>query len=135
VALRSQDDLKSESKVKTDVDHDKTTVKGKSTTTIEDDHAVATAGSATAYSVTARPGVDLASHSGEEVELNAVLIDARKGGDKDADITIKDNTKIDRDHAPDSKVESKTKAEVARGPLPQLMATSVKSVGRACSAQ
>jgi hypothetical protein len=132
----SGEELKSKSKVKTDVDDDKTTVKGKSTTKIDDDdRAVATAGAAIAYAVTPRPGVDLASHAGEEVELNAVLIDARNGGDKDADITIKDNTKIDRDNAPDSKVESKTKAEVARGPLPQLMATSVKSLGRACSAR
>jgi len=129
------DDLKSKSRVKTDVDGDKRTVKDKSKTTIDDDHAIATAGSATAYTVTPRAGVDLASHVGQEVELNAALIDARKGGDKDAEIKIKDDTKIDREHAPDSKVESKTKAEVARGPLPQLMALSVKSLGRPCSAR
>jgi len=131
----SGDDLKSKSRVKTDVDGDKTTVKDRSKTTIDDDHAVATAGSATAYAVTPRAGVDLASHVGQEVELNAALIDARKGGDKDAEIKIKDDTKIDREHAPDSKVESKTKADVARGPLPQLMALSVKSLGRPCSAR
>ncbi len=129
------DDLKSKSRVKTDVDGDKTTVKDKSKTKIDDDHAVATAGSATAYAVTPRAGVDLASHVGQEVELNAALIDARKGGDKDAEITIKDDTKIDREHAPDSKVQSKTKADVTRGPLPQLMALSVKSLGRPCSAR
>jgi hypothetical protein len=132
----SGEDLKSKSKVKTDVDDDKTTVKGKSTTKVDnDDHGVATAGSATRYAVTPRSGVDLASHAGQEVEINAVLIEARKGDDKDADIKIKDNTKIDREDAADSKVQSKTKAEVARGPLPQLMAMSVKSLGRACSVQ
>jgi len=129
------DDLKTKSKVKTDVDDDKTTVKGKSTTKLDDDHSVATSGTAAAYAVTPRSGVELASHAGEEVEINAVMIEARKGGDKDADVTIKDRTTIDRDNAPDSKVESKTKAEVPRGPLPQLMATSVKSLGRRCSAQ
>jgi len=130
----SGEDLKSTSKTKTDVDGDKRTVTGKSTTKIDgDDHAVATAG--TAYTVTARSGVDLASHAGEDVEISAVLIDASKGGDKKADITIKDDTKIDREDAPDSKVQSKSKAEVARGPLPQLMAVSVKSLGRACSAR
>jgi hypothetical protein len=131
----SGEDLKSKTTTKTDVDEDKTTVKGKSTTKIDnDDRAVATAG--TAYTVTARSGVDLASHAGEDVEISAILIEARsKGGDKKADITIKDETKIARDDAPDSKVQSKSKAEVARSPLPQLMAVSVKSVGRACSAQ
>ena len=79
--------------------------------------------------------MDLASHAGEEVEISAVMVDARKGGDKDAEVKIKENAKIDREDAPDSKVQSKTKADVARGPLPQLMAMSVKSLGRGCSAQ
>ena len=132
----SGDELKSKSTVKTDVDDDKTTVKGRTTTKVDDgDRPVATAGAAAAYAVTPRSGVDLSSHAGQEVEINAVMIDARKGGDKDADITIKDKTTIDREDAPDSKVESKTKADVARGPLPQLMAISVKSLGRACSVQ
>jgi len=132
----SGEDLKQKSKVKTDVDDDKTTVKGKSTTKIDDDKSVATSGSAAAYAVSPRSGVELASHAGEEVEITAVMVDARtKGGDKEADVTIKDQTKIDRDNAPDSKVQSKTKAEVARGPLPQLLASSVKSLGRSCAIQ
>lgn len=132
----SGEDLKQKSKVKTDVDDDKTTVKGKSTTKIDDDKSVATSGSTAAYAVSPRSGVELASHAGEEVEITAVMVDARtKGGDKEADVKIKDQTKIDRDNAPDSKVQSKTKAEVARGPLPQLLASSVKSLGRPCSIQ
>jgi hypothetical protein len=130
------DELTSKSKVKTDVDDDKTTVKGKSATKIDDDHdAVATSGSETTYAVTPRSGIDLASHAGEEVELGAVLIDARKGDDKKADVKVKEDTKIDRDSAPDSKIERESKAEVARGPLPQLMAVSVKSLGRSCAGQ
>jgi hypothetical protein len=130
------DELTSKSKVKTDVDDDKTTVKGKSATKIDDDHdAVATSGSETTYAVTPRSGIDLASHAGEEVELGAVLIEARKGDDKTADVKVKEDTKIDRDGAPDSKVERESKAEVARGPLPQLMAVSVKSLGRSCAGQ
>lgn len=129
----SGDDLTSKSKVKTDVDKNDTTVKGRTETKIDNDHhGVATAGSSAAYAVSPRQGVDLAGHAGEEVEISAVMIDARKGGDKEADVTIKDRTTVDRDNAPDSKVQSKTKAEVARGPMPQLMAMSVKSLGRAC---
>jgi len=128
------EDLKSKSKVKTDVDEDNTTVKSRTDTKVDnDDHAVATSGAASSYAVTPRAGVDLAAHAGEEVEIGAVMIDARKGGDKDADLKIKENTKIDRDDARDSKEKSTTKAEVSRGPLPQLMAMSVKSLGRSCS--
>jgi hypothetical protein len=123
------DDLKSKSTVKTDVDHGKKTVEGKSTTKVDNDHAIATAGATTVYAVTPRSGVDLASHAGQEVELTAALIEAGKGK---AEVKFKDDTKIDREKAPDSKVESKSKAEVARGPLPQLMAVSVKSLGHAC---
>jgi len=130
------DDFKSKSKVKTDVDDHDTTVTSRSTSKIDnDDHAVATAGNATAYAVSPRAGVDLASHAGEEVEIGAVMVDARKGGDKDAEVKIKENTKIDRENAPDSKAQTKTKADIARGPLPQLMAISVKSLGRGCSGQ
>ena len=130
------DDLKSKTKVKTDVDDDNTTVKGKTTTKVDgDDHRVATSGTNAAYAVTPRAGVDLVSHAGEEVEISAVMVEARKGGDKEADVTIKDKQKVDRDNAPDSKSQTKTKAEIARGPLPQLLATSVKSLGRSCSIQ
>lgn len=125
-------DLKSKSTVKTDVDHGKKTVEGKSTTKIDDDRAIGTAGATTAYAVTPRGGVDLASHAGQEVELTAALIESGKGK---AEVKFKDDTKVDREHAPDSKVESKSKAEVARGPLPQLMAVSVKSLGHACDLQ
>ena len=130
------DDLKSKTKVKTDVDGDNTTVTGKSKTKVDgDDHGVATSGTNAAYAVTPRAGVELASHAGEEVEISAVMVEARKGGDKEADVTIKDKQKVDRDNAPDSKAQTKTKAEIARGPLPQLLATSVKSLGRSCSIQ
>ena len=126
------DDLKSKSTRKTDVDNGKKTVEDKSETKIDNDHATATSGATTAYAVTARNGVDLASHAGQEVELTAALIEAGKGK---ADLKIQDDTKVDRKDAPDSKVESKSKAEIARGPLPQLMAVSVKSLGHACGAQ
>ena len=123
------DDLKAKSVVKTDVDDGKRTVEGKSKTKIDDAHPIATGGATTAYAVTPRGGVDLASHVGQEVELSAALIEAGKGK---AEVKFQDDTKIDREDAPDSKVQNKSKAEVARGPLPQLMALSVKSLGRPC---
>jgi len=125
-------DLKSKSTVKTEVDNGKRTVEGKSKTKIDDDHALATSGGTTTYAVTPRSGVELASHAGQEVELTGALIEAGKGK---AEVKLKDDKKIDRKDAPDSKVQNTSKAEVARGPLPQLMAVSVKPLGRACEVQ
>ena len=126
------DDLKSKSTIKTEVEDGKRTVEGRSKTKIDDDHATATAGATTAYAVTPRSGVELASHAGQEVELTGALIEAGKGK---ADVKFKDETKVDRKDAPDSKVQNTSKAEVARGPLPQLMAVSVRPLGRACEVQ
>jgi len=129
----SGEDLTSKTKVKTDVDDDETKVKSKTETKIDGDgKKVGTAGSITSYVVMPRDGVDLAAHAGQEVEISAVMVDARTGGDKDAEVKIKETTKVDTDHAPDAKIESKTKAEVPRGATPRLMAMSVKSLGRTC---
>ena len=125
-------ELTATNKVEKDVDGDKTKVKSKQSTKLDDgDHKVATSGAS--YLVTPHEGVDLAAHAGQQVELTAIMIDARKGDDKTADVKIKENTHIDREDAPDSNVKSQTKAEVPRGATSQLMAMSVKSLGRSCA--
>lgn len=131
----SGEDLTSKTKTKTDVDDDGKSVKSKTATKIDSDDkkSVGTSGTVAAYTVLPRDGVDLAAHSGEEVELTAVLIDARSGGDKDAEVTIKEKTKVDTDDAPDAKVQSKTKADVPRGATPRLTAMSLKPLGRSCT--
>jgi hypothetical protein len=129
----SGEDLKTKSKVKTDVDSDDTKVKSKSATKVDKDDRVGTTGALTTYAVLPRDGVDLAAHAGEEVELTAVMIDPRDGNDKEADVKVKETTKIDPDDAPDTKVQNKTKLEVTRGATARLMAMSVKSLGRSCS--
>lgn len=124
-------DLTSKSKVKTDVDKDDTTVKGKTQTKVDnDDHkTVGTSGTVTPYTVTAREGVNLAAHAGDQVEITAVMVDAKTGGDDTADVKIKERTKVDNDDSPDAKVQSKTKAELPRGASNRLMALSVRSIG------
>jgi hypothetical protein len=130
----SGEDLEAKTKVKTDVDDDDTTVKSKTATKIDkSDDTVGTSGAAVTYAVSPRQGVDLATHAGEEVEITAVMVDARDGGDKDADVKIREKTKVDNDDAPDAKVQSTTKAELPRGAANRLMAMSVKSLGRSCS--
>jgi hypothetical protein len=128
------EDLKSKTTVKTDVDRDDTTVKSETATKIDNtDKSVGTAGAVMTYTVMPKDGVSLVSHAGQEVEITGVVVDARKGGDDDAEVKIKENTKVDVDDAPDAKAKSTTKVEVPRGASAQLMAMSVKPLGRSCS--
>lgn len=130
----SGEDLTSKTKTKTDVDGDDTSVKSKTATKVDnDDKSVGTTGTVTAYAIMPRDGVDLASHSGKEVEITGVMLDPRTGGDKDAQVTIKEKTTVDTDDAPDAKVQSKTKVDLPRGATPRLTAMSVKSFGRSCA--
>lgn len=128
-------DAESKSKIKTDVDKDDTSVKAKSRTEIEHgDHSVGTTGLSSTYAVTPRAGVDLAAHANEQVEITAVMVDAaKKGGDDDAKVKVNEKTKAENENAPDGKAKSTTKLDIPRGPLPQLMAMSVKTVAPSCS--
>lgn len=125
------EDLKTTSQVKTDVDKDETAVKGKTTAKIDgdDDHGIGTTGTVGIYEVSARDGVNLASHAGHQVQIAAVMVDAGHG---DADVKIKDRTKVDRDDAPDSKAKSTTKLNIDKGATPKLAAVSVNDVSPTC---
>ena len=94
--------------------------------------AVGTSGAVSAYSLSARDGVDLKTHIGQRVEITGVEIAA---GDKDddAEVAVKEETKIERDDAPDDKITSRTEAKVARGPAPKLAVTSVKMLSSTCT--
>ena len=54
-------------------------------------------------------------------------------GDDDAEVTIREETRIKRDNAPDTKVKSKTKAELPRGAHARLSVVSVKPLPGACN--
>jgi hypothetical protein len=122
-------EIESNSKVKTDVDKDKTTVRGK-TETKANDGAVATAGSASTFLLVPGNNVDLASHVGERVNLTAIMVKAGKG---DADVKIKDKTKVDPENAPDAKSQSKTKLELPRSPAGQYTVMSITPTGTRCA--
>jgi len=125
--------LESKSKIKTDVDGNDTKIREQSRTEIEDGKTTAgTSGRIAAYDVSPRAGVDLAAHLNEQVEISAVMIDAKKGDD-DAKVKIKDQTKTENEDAPDGKAKSTTKVEVPRGAAPRLMAMSVKTVSGTCT--
>jgi hypothetical protein len=129
------EDLEARTKTKIDVDKDETEVKTKSRTEVEhedDEKPVGTAGAVTTYELMPKDGVNLTPHVGHRVEITAVALD-KKDGDDDAEIDIQTRTKIEREDAPDSKVKSKTEAELPRGAHNRLTVVSVKHVAPTCT--
>ena len=126
----SGDELTAKSTVKTDVDKDDTSIKGKSSAKIEnDDKSVGTSGVVGVYQLTGRDGVNLTSHVGHQVEIAAVMVEAGKG---DADVKIKDATKTRTEDAPDSKEKTTTKVDIDRGASPRLAVVSISDIGDTC---
>ena len=121
--------VETNSKVKTDVDKDKSTVKGK-TETKADHGAVATTGSTSTFLLVPGNNVDLASHVGEQVQISAITVNPGHG---DADVKIADKTKVETEHAPDTKSQSKTKLELPRSAAGQYTVMSVTSTGGRCA--
>jgi hypothetical protein len=127
-------EVTTKSKVETDVDNHGKDVKTKSESEIDRDasrHA-GIAGLKGSYELTPQQGVDLASHVGHQVQITAVALD-RKKGDDDAKVKIEEETKIDRDNAPDSKVKTRTEATLARGDQSKVVVLSAKTLAPTCS--
>ncbi|SRR5712691_1208885 len=123
-------EIETNSKVKTDVDKDKTTVRGK-TETKANGGAVATAGSTSIFMlVPGNSNVDLASHVGERVNISAIMV---KPGHGNADVKIRDKTKVDAENAPDAKSRSTTKLELPRTPAGQYTVLSITPTGDRCA--
>ena len=74
--------------------------------------------------------VDLASHVGERVQISAISV---KAGHGDADVKIKDKTKVDTENAPDAKSRSTTKLELPRTPAGQYTVLSITPTGTRCA--
>ena len=121
-------ELQTNSKVKTDVDKDKTTVNGKTET--KADGRVATSGSSSTFLLVPGNNVDLASHVGEQVQISAITVNAGHGN---ADVKIREKTKVDPEHAADSKANSKTKLELPRSSAGQYTVMSITSTGQPCA--
>jgi hypothetical protein len=132
----SGEDLEAKSKTKIDVDDDETEVKTKTRTEVErddDDKPVGTAGAVTSYELMPKEGVNLTPHVGHTVEITAVAVDKKSATDDDAEVEMKTETKVQREDAPDSKIKSKTEAELPRGANNRLTVVSVKHVSPSCS--
>jgi hypothetical protein len=74
--------------------------------------------------------VDLASHVGERVNITAIMV---KQGRGDADVKIKDKTKVDPENAPDAKSRSTTKLELPRSSAGQYTVMSITPTGTRCA--
>lgn len=128
------EDLKSKSKTKTDVDDDETEVRTRTKTEVQNpEEAVGTAGAVTTYELMPKDGVNLTPHVGHTVEITALMLDPKSATDDDAEVEVRTKTKVKRDDAPDTKVKSKTEAELPRGELGRLTAISVKHVSPSCT--
>ena len=122
------DDLTTKTKIKTDVDDEKTKVEAKSETKGND--AVHAADAVSTYLLLATPKIDLAPHVGQQVRIAALQVEKGHG---DAEVKIKDETKVDRDNARDSKSTSTTKLELPRSPNSAYTVVSVTGLGKACT--
>jgi hypothetical protein len=124
----SGDDLTSKTTVKTDIDKDKAKVDAKSET--KGNEAVATAGAVSTYALLAAPDVNLTSHAGQQVRISALQVEKGHG---DADVKVKDQAKVEREDAPDSKAKTKTKVELPKSPNGAYTVVSVTSLGMPCA--
>jgi hypothetical protein len=78
------------------------------------------------------PGnVSLTSYVGQRVQIAAAAV---KPGHKDAEVTVKGETKVDPERGRERTERSKTKVEIERGPLGQYTVVSVKPLGGTCAA-
>jgi hypothetical protein len=126
--VASGNDLSTKSRVKTDVDKDKTRVEGKTET--KGNKPIATAGNIATYALLAAPDVNLAPNVGQQVRISAIQVEKGHGN---ADIKIKDQSKVERENAPDSKSNSRTKVELPRSPNGAYTVVSVMPLGMPCA--
>ena len=124
------EEVNSKTRTKTEVDRDESRVRSETRTKAEGDHDRVGSGTVVLYNLNPRAGVDLATHVGQQVQVTAILFDR---GKEDADVKIKEDTKVDREHGSDGKSRTESKINVERGDGPRLNVISVKSLGQSCT--
>jgi hypothetical protein len=130
----TSDEVTTRSKVKTETDDNGADVSTRARTDVERDGdvAVGTSGLTATYELTPQQGVNLSAHVGRQVMVTALALSA-KNGDDDAEITVREKTKVERDDAPDARARTETRAEVPRGDQAKVTVVSVKPTGAACT--
>jgi hypothetical protein len=128
----TSDEVTTRSRAKTDVDDDGDRVTTSTRTRVETDDrkAVGTAGLTTIYELTPQQGINLTGHVGHQVQITAIALTGKKG---DAEVTVTEQTRVQREDAEDAKVQTRTKADIPRGAANRFTVISVKSLGTPCS--
>jgi hypothetical protein len=124
------EEVTSTTRTKTDVDRDESRVRSETRTKAEGDHDRVGSGSVVLYDLSPRAGIDLAAHVGQQVQLTAIMLDR---GKRDADVKIKEEQRVERDGAPDTKAKTESKVTVDRGAGPRLNVISVRPLGQSCT--
>jgi hypothetical protein len=126
------EEIRSKTKVETDVDDGNVETRTKTKVEADDGVAVGTGGAKTTFTLVPKEGVNLVPHVGHQVEIAALIFEP---GAEDADVKIREKTKIEVEDAPDVKIRTKTKAELPRTAPGQFTAVSVKHIAPTCAEQ
>jgi hypothetical protein len=124
------EEVSSKSRTKTEVDRDESRVRTETRTRADGDHDRKGGGSVLFYNLSPRAGIDLAAHVGHQVQLTAIVLNR---GEDDAEVKIKEDTRVDREDGKDGRSRTESKVSVDRGDGPRMTVLSVKPLGQPCS--
>jgi Rieske Fe-S protein len=124
------EEVTTKTRTKTEVDRDESRTRTESRTRADGDHDRVGHADVVVYDLTPRAGVNLARHVGQQVQMTAILLDRGKG---DADVKVKEETRVENQNAPDARSRTESKITVDRGDGPRLNVISVKPLGQSCS--
>ena len=124
------EEVNSKTRTKTEVDRDESRVRTETRTRAEGDHDRVGGGGVLFYNLSPRAGVDLAAHVGQQVQVTAIVLERGKG---DADVKVREETRVDRENGNDSRSRTESKITVDRDNGPRLNVISVKGLGGNCS--
>lgn len=124
------EEVSTRTRTKTEVDRDESRVRTETRTRADGDHDRVGHADVAVYDLTPRQGVNLASHVGQQVQITAIKLDR---GEDDAEVKIKEDTRVENQNAPDGRSRTESKIKVERGDGPRLNVISVKPLGQSCS--
>jgi hypothetical protein len=123
------EEVSSKTSTRTEVDRDESRVRTETRTRAEGEHDRGHGG-VLFYNLSPRAGVDLAANVGKQVQLTAIVLERGKG---DADVKVREETRVDREDGNDSKTRTEARITVDRDSGPRLNVISLKSLGGNCS--
>ena len=124
------EEVSSKTHTTTEVDRDESRVRTETRTRSDCDRDRVGGGSVLFYNLSPRAGVELAAHVGHQVQLTAIVLERGKG---DADVKVREETRVDRENGNDSRTRTESKITVDRDNGPRLNVISLKSLGASCS--